>query len=333
MDKPLSKLGVGPMSSEIVESVFRYSHRHGKPLMLIASKNQIDYKGGYVNNWTTKEYARYIAEMKKAYPNAAVYACRDHCGPGFNGEHDLNDVYKTIDADLNEGFDLIHIDFCHFSGSRKNMLQESRQAIEYILKRSPDTLIEVGTDENTGAYLDDVTRIRDEMNYFLDIVPVHFYVVQSGSLIKEINQVGGFHHVFLKEVKETADARHVYLKEHNADYLSKEEITKRKGLIGAVNVAPQYGVLQTQLTLQKCATYGIDASDFLNDVYQSGKWKKWLYRNDASNKYLCSVIAGHYVFANDPYKRLVAEINKHEDFKESVIGEMMKLTGLYLQNL
>ena len=66
-NKPL--LAIGPMSSEIVEAVFYYSNFFRVPLMLIASKNQIDYKGGYVNSWTTKEYMNFIKEMRKTYPS------------------------------------------------------------------------------------------------------------------------------------------------------------------------------------------------------------------------------------------------------------------------
>src|SRR3989338_1438190 len=109
--KITSDLAIGPMSSESVEAVFRYSHFHRKQLMLISSKNQIDWGGGYVNNWTTKKYMDYVGQMKKSYPQADVLICRDHCGPGFNGSHDLRGVYKTIEDDIENGFDLIHMDF------------------------------------------------------------------------------------------------------------------------------------------------------------------------------------------------------------------------------
>jgi tagatose-1,6-bisphosphate aldolase non-catalytic subunit AgaZ/GatZ len=105
--KTISKLGIGPMSEEIIEAAFLYSETNSVPLMLISSKNQIDWDAGYVNNWNTKQYSSYVAEMKKKYPKAQIFVCRDHCGPGFKND-DLTDVYKTIDADLSSGFDLIH---------------------------------------------------------------------------------------------------------------------------------------------------------------------------------------------------------------------------------
>ena len=100
MEKIKSKLGVGPMSSEVIESVFQYSEKNKIQLMLISSKNQIDYNGGYVNNWNTEEYMQFIKKSKEKYPNSEVLICRDHCGPGFNGNFDISDTYNTIKSDI-----------------------------------------------------------------------------------------------------------------------------------------------------------------------------------------------------------------------------------------
>src|SRR3989338_5215802 len=113
-----AKQGIGPMSPEIIEAVYRYSHFHRTELMLIASKNQIDYKKGYVNNWSTQEYAQFLKGMKEKYKNS--------------------DVYSTIETDIKNAFDLIHIDFCHFKGSKEEMFAESKKAIEYCLKLNPN---------------------------------------------------------------------------------------------------------------------------------------------------------------------------------------------------
>ena len=75
-----SKLGIGPMSSEVIEAIFRSSHYLRKELMIIASKNQIDYNGGYVNNWTTNQFMEFIKEIKVKYPHANVKICRDIAG-------------------------------------------------------------------------------------------------------------------------------------------------------------------------------------------------------------------------------------------------------------
>ncbi|MBD3282592.1 MAG: hypothetical protein GF387_03250 [Candidatus Portnoybacteria bacterium] len=331
--KKISKLGIGPMSSEIIEAVFKYSKEKKEPLMLISSKNQIDWDGGYVNNWNTRQYMTYIKKMEDKYRGAKVYMCRDHCGPGFK-KSKLKDTYKTIENDIENGFDLIHIDFSKLKKDYDKILDESKKAIKYIQKKSPETLIEVGTDENTGLLSKNYyNRVKKEMEFFTNFSNIHFFVCQTGSLVKEINQVGKFNKEFIKKIKCLAKKHNLYLKEHNLDYVSKERIKSRKGLIDAVNVAPQLGVIQTNLTITKALLYGIDFSNFLNDSYKSKKWEKWLFKEKSCNKLLCSLIAGHYIFNNKSYKDLYGKINKHEDFRETIIKEIMNNIDLYIKNL
>ena len=326
-----SNLGIGPMSSEIIEAVFRYSNYYRKELMLIASKNQIDHAGGYVNNWTTKEYVNFLREMQKKYPNSSIKICRDHCGPGFNGIYDIEDSYKTIKSDIENGFDLIHIDFCNLKVDKNTKFDESKKAIEYCLKLNPDIALEIGTDENTGANysLPNLAEIEEEINFFTNFCKPEFYVIQTGSLVKEINQVGNFNKSFIETALKILKKKGLKLKEHNADYLPRENISLRKGLVDAMNIAPQLGVIQTQLIINKCLVYGINFDDFLKEAYDGEKWKKWMRDNSKENKLLCSVIAGHYHFTSDKYKKLIEELKKREDIHETIIKNIMDIIDHY----
>lgn len=325
------KLAVGPMSTEIIEAIYRYSHYNRKELMIIASKNQIDYAGGYVNNWTTQEFMNFIKKMKETYLYSNVRICRDHCGPGFNGIDDLQDTYKTIETDIVNGFDLIHIDFCHFKGTKEEKFEESKKAIQYCYELNPRILIEIGTDENAGINFGfiNLQEIEKEIDFFLQFCKPEFYVVQTGSLIKEINQVGNFNSLFMKEISSLLKTKEIKLKEHNADYLSKEEIKKREGIIDAMNIAPQVGVIQTLITLNKCLIYGINFDSFLEEVYMGGKWRKWMNNNTPENKFLCCVIAGHYHFASENYQKLIEKLNEREDIKEAIINRIMEVIEHY----
>lgn len=329
-----SKLAVGPMSSEIIEAVFRYSHYMRTELMLIASKNQIDYNGGYVNNWTTKDFVDYIQEMRRLYENSSVKICRDHCGPGFNGRFDLEDSYKTIQADIKHGFDLIHVDLCHLKADKETKLHETEKAIKYCLNLSPHILIEIGTDENTGANysLPNISEIEEEINFFSRFCRPEFYVLQTGSLVKEINQVGKFNKDFISHVQKLFGERKIKLKEHNADYLSTEEIRMRNGIIDAMNIAPQLGAVQTKFVLHRCLIYGISFDDFIEEIYLGGKWKKWLLNNSAENKFLCAIIAGHYHFSSDAYKKIIEKLEKEENIKEGIINTITEVIEHYHEN-
>jgi len=329
-----AKLALGPMSSEIIEAAFKFSNFYRKQLMLIASKNQIDYSVGYVNNWTTKQYMDFIREMKEKYKNSDIKICRDHCGPGFNGKYELEDTYNTIKADIGNGFDLIHIDFCMHKGGKEEKLIESKKAIQYCLKLNPNISLEIGTDENEGinfsmANLED---LKKEINFFKDFCNPEFYVIQTGSLIKEINQVGNFNKEFVSNVSKILNANNIKLKEHNADYLSVQDIKQRGGIVDAMNIAPQLGVIQTALVLNKCLMYGINFDDFIEETYKKEKWKKWMYKNTPENKFLCAIISGHYNFASDKYKNIIAKIEEKEDIHESIINVIMEVIDHYENN-
>ncbi len=326
-------LGVGPMSSEVVEAVFRFSNYHRKQLMLIASKNQIDYGGGYVNNWKTSEYIDFVKKMKNIYQNSDVKICRDHCGPGFNGNFNLNDVYQTMEDDIKNGFDLMHVDFCRFSGNKEERLVESKKAVEFCLKLNPGISLEIGTDENFGANysLTSTKEINDEVDYFKSFCSPEFYVVQTGTIVKEIKQSGFLNYDFVKRVHELLKENGVKLKEHNADYLKKEDIEKRKGIVDAMNIAPQLGVVQTCVTLSKCLIYGVDFGDFMEEVFKGGKWKKWTENSTFNDKMLCCQVAGHYHFASDAYKRILEKLEQHEDIHESFINQTMDVINHYVQ--
>jgi len=325
-----SNLGLGPMSSEIIEAIFRVSHYQRKELMIIPSKNQIDYNGGYVNNWDTKEFMKFIKEMKEKYPNSEVKICRDHCGPGFNGNFDLEDTYKTIKADIENGFDLIHIDFYHFKGSKEEMLNESKRAIEYCLRLNPNIMLEIGTDENEGINFNlmNINELENEIDFFKSFCNPEFYVVQTGSLVKEINQAGNFNKSFIESISRVLKSRGLKLKEHNADYLSKEDIEIRKDIVDAMNIAPQLGVIQTKIVLTKCLMYGVPFNEFLEEVYNGGKWKKWMHQSNPT-KLLCTLIAGHYHFSSEPYLRIIEELEKRRNIKEDLINSIIEVIEHY----
>src|SRR6266498_4913933 len=202
MNKHRYKLGVGPMSDHIIKTIYSYSHAKQTPLMLIASKSQVDYSSGYVT--TTKELVELCKSLKKLYPSSDVLICRDHCGPGFNGNDSLKDVYKTIDMDIENNFDLIHIDFCHLKKTQGDILIESKRAVEYILRKNQNMKIEIGTESNGGEDFLNIQKVEKEMAYFSSFCLPTYFVCQTGSLTKEINQVGNFSKSYVKKLSSLA---------------------------------------------------------------------------------------------------------------------------------
>ena len=273
--------------------------------------------------------------MQMKYTNAKVKICRDHCGPGFNGKQNINDVYKTIDSDIENDFDLIHIDFSKTKKNYKQILKLSKEAILYIKKIKPKVEIEIGTDENFAQKLSSINikEFLDEMDYFLEFMDPEYFVVPTGSLVMEDKQFGFFNHKFIKSVYQRIKNRPILLKEHNADYLNSESIKLRKEFISALNIAPQFGVFQTKFVIDECVKFGIDTTNFLNKCYESKKWEKWLLNSDSKDVYKCSILAGHYNFQDKSYKIIMDSLNKiHGTFNKKIVDAHYEIIDHYVEN-
>jgi len=327
-----SNLAIGAISYEIVESVFKYSQEHNIQLMLICSRNQIDFSDGYFLK--TQEYNKFISKMRKAYPIADVVLCRDHCGLGFKDgiEDSINLVKETILCDLLCGFDLIHLDVSRMTGSHLSILKELEKLIEFSRSQKDKVLFEVGTDENEKYDALDLNQVRREVDYISNFCEPEFYVARTGSLVKENRNVGKFN-TKTALVSAILHENNIKFKEHNADYLTSSEISKRENIIDAMNIAPQLGIIQTNCLLSQACVYGIDCTDLENHVYDSRKWEKWLYTNTASNKNLCVQIATHYYYNAKEYVDIMNKLSEHVNIREHTISELTKVIDHYTKAL
>ena len=112
-------LGVGPMSINCVDASIELANEHNVPILLIASRRQIDseeFGGGYVNNWTIPDFARYVINHDK---KGKILLARDHGGPwqgskekdaGLSLRRAMESAKSSYRADLESGFQVLHID-------------------------------------------------------------------------------------------------------------------------------------------------------------------------------------------------------------------------------
>jgi tagatose-1,6-bisphosphate aldolase non-catalytic subunit AgaZ/GatZ len=321
------KLGFGPMSPLIVDILAGYAVKHERPMMIIASRNQIDADGGYV--MTTPELARQL----ESYPRGHIKLCRDHCGPYFlDSEKDLTLIKaveatkKTIATDIANGFDLIHIDTSRW----KDPYTIADELFNYALKLNPDIRFEFGTEENVGVAAG-VKRFKKDVEFVKKYPNVDFVVAQTGSLTYEDRQYGKFDAERVAELVKYAESAGVKLKEHNADYLTPDEIQLRRTTgVHAVNIAPQLGVIQTRTLLHLAMMCTEDSQEFRQAVLASNKWTKWTKSKSADIRVL---VAGHYCFNTDAYHDLVGRINRKHNFEETVKTNIEKCLDLYYTNL
>lgn len=321
------KLGFGPMSWLINEALAKYASDNQRPLMFIASRNQVDANSGYV--MTTKELANQLNPLRSPY----MMLCRDHCGPYFldvEKNLSLRDAVeatkKTIAGDIENGFDLIHID----TSRCDDPYHVADELFNFCLKLNPNIKFEFGTEENVGVAAG-IKKYQDDVHFASQFPNMEFVVAQTGSLTMEDRQVGSFDVAMVKKLVGYANQAGVKLKEHNADYLTGEQIALRKQAgVHACNIAPQLGVIQTRTILGLSNYFGIDNTEYKQTVLNSGKWKKWIIDGNDDVKVL---VAGHYCFNTDVYKQLESDIAKLCNVKLAVENNLKECLDSYYTNL
>jgi len=323
------RLGVGPMSDDINRIINEYAKENN--IMVVASRNQVDYKDGYVCK---------TAELPSYFTNAGTMLCRDHCGPYFK-DLDKNksigaameECFRTIDADIDAGFDLIHVDVSRIP---EKQLDYARTLIEYILKKSPGMKLEFGSENNTGHDLvPSASRLEEQLEFIKEYKDnIIFFVTQTGSFTQH-TQVGNFDVVANSSIVEKVHNAGFRFKEHNADYLSRPEVELRKlAKVDAMNIAPQLGAVQTSISRKLSATTsGVTKEwhDFAQMVYSNNLWQKWmpLGMNDPE---MAVQVSGHYFFDTAQYQAVLSAIDGYT-FRYMLRAELFSIFNCYHQGL
>ena len=325
-------LGVGPMSENCVDATIELSNEFNTVLMLIASRRQIDaaeFGGGYVNNWSTDQYAEYVIERDK---KGKILLARDHGGPwqselektqNLSLRNAIDSAKRSYKADIDAGFQIIHIDpsiDIHGTPSRDEILDRIFELYEYCWnyaqKNGKEIIFEIGTEEQSGS-----TNTQEELDYTLQKINQFcnnnqlpkptFVVIQTGTRVMEMRNVGSFDtplrvkdelpaEIQVPKMIQVCNDHGIFMKEHNADYLSNEALYWHPRLgIHAANVAPEFGVAESRELVNCLEKTGLKelADEFLALAYSSRKWEKWMIKDSNATDRDRALIAGHYVFS------------------------------------
>lgn len=338
-------LGVGPMSLNVVDSSIELSNFYNIPIMLIASRRQIDIKelgSGYVEGWSTKQFADYV---KKKDRKKNIILCRDHGGPWQNQNEiklklstrkAMESAKKSYHQDIYNDFQIIHID-PSISSVKKNSTNDILNLIYELYefchqtskKYKKEILFELGTEEQNKGF-----NTIDELSYWIDKIksfckknkiPDPFFIVsQTGTKVMELKNIGSFDddirqknqlpaEIQIPKIIKWASENNVYLKEHNADYLSNDALKWHPRLgIHASNVAPEFATAETNHLLYLLKYYNLkkERDLFIEISVKSQKWKKWMMSDNKnkSDEYKAR-ISGHYVFNNNEIKEIKNKLN------------------------
>ena len=371
--KKSTALGIGPMSINCVDAVCELSNEYNLPLMLIASRRQIDSKelgGGYVNNWSTEEFSNYVMAND---PKKLVILSRDHGGPWqnnfelenkYNLEEAMASAKKSYSVDIASGFKIIHIDPSIDPFHEINtdlVLERIYELYDFCFQEAErynkEIIFEIGTEEQSGS-----TNTPEELEYTVEKIKIFceknkfpkpsFVVIQSGTRVVEMRNVGSFDsdirvknelasEIQVPRMIEICEKNGIWMKAHNTDYVSNEGLKSHPKLgIHAVNIAPEFGVIETRALIEAFTHSAMykERDDFLDMSYNSRKWEKWMVNDTKASDFDRSVISGHYVFSKkecvELIDRLSFELAKREINLHAYLREKVKQGIMrYVKNL
>ena len=330
--RPCTLIGVGPMSQNCVDVSIDLSNQHNIPIMLIASRRQIDseeFGGGYVNSWDTHSFANYVKAKDK---KGKVLLARDHGGPWQNNlevsknltlKLAMESAKRSYEEDIKSGFQLIHIDpsiDIHHQPTVEEILERIYELYQFCWETSKkykkEILFEIGTEEQSGS-----TNAQEELEFTLNEIEKFcstnkmpkptFVVIQTGTKVMEMRNVGSFDspvrvlneipsEIQVPKMIEICNKHSIYMKEHNTDYLTNEALKVHPRLgIHSANVAPEFGVHESKTFLEILEKHKMKdlSKRFIQIALESKKWEKWMIKKSQATNREKALISGHYIFA------------------------------------
>jgi len=349
--KQCTVLGIGPMSKNCVDVVIELVNTYDIPLMLIASRRQIESAelgGGYVNNWSTEEFSEYIEQNDR---NQNIILCRDHGGPYQNENENkennsfneiMENAKKSFSVDIQSNFQIIHID------PTENLISDLTQ--DEMLNRIYDLykfcysiankynkkiFVEISLGKEDGGISNfseikyGIKKIKEFCNNKKLPLPL-FMVIKTGNHVLETRNIGILEDIVdgkgleeegeIKKMIKFCNKENIMIKEHNGDYLTEHTLRYHPKIgIHGINVAPEFGVVETKAILSWLEKNHLDGfkDKFLEISYNSKKWEKWIMPNSTTTKNDKAIISGHYVFSSPEFKILKNEILEKIDDKNA----------------
>jgi hypothetical protein len=359
--KNCTHLGVGPMSKNCVDAAIELAHEHEVPLMLIASRRQVEcleLGGGYANNWDTFSFAEYV---RKNDPKGTILLARDHGGPWqhpmetqlFSLVEDAMESAKlSYLRDIEAGFQILHIDPVIGIGSAPVTLEWVMDKVFELYAYCMDVaralgreiIIELGTEEQQEQPLDDPRNLAKLLDGVIEFCDLHgyerpaFMVVQTGTKVMARRNVGVFPSraediaAYLSknriaELVRICEERQVMLKQHNTDYLSDASLCFHPQVgVHAANVAPEFGVAETLELFRLFDQEGMkDAVDkFIKVCVQSGKWEKWMIPGEEETDREKAIICGHYLFTDERVVAIKTKLSERLAERGVALDDLLK---------
>ena len=309
------KYFIGPMTKNVVDSILEFSEETNNVIGFIPSRRQVEWDGGYVNNWTTKQFAEYV--------NDRLPIKRDHSGPGQGYTDD--DGFESLKEDC-KYLDYIHIDPWKKYPKYDDGLDWTVKMIEFCYELNPNIQYEIGTEQAIREFdadeLDDFVNDVNKRLPFQIFKKITHLVIQSGTSLKGNVNTGEYDSERLTEMVDVASKWGLISKEHNGDYIPVELIKEKMSLgLDSINIAPEFGLIETISYIES----NIDIDKFWKICYDSKRWVKWVDDSfdPINQKEDLIKICGHYVLSHPDFISIKPDID--DVIKQNVKKKLYEL--------
>jgi len=320
------KYFIGPVTKNTIDTVIDFVNKTNYEFIFIPSRRQIEFDGGYVNNFTTFEFINYV----KSKTNKILFE-RDHSGPG-QGKND-DDGFKSLEIDCNY-FDIIHIDPWKKYPNYNDALEWTIKMIEFCYNINPNIYYEIGTEEgirpiNSEELNNFVSDIKNKLKYEI-FNKIKYLVIQCGTKLLEQNNIGIYDSDKLKDMIDICNKYNLISKEHNGDWIDIDTIKSKQEIgLKCLNIAPEFGEIESSVIINK---FNKEDLDFFYEIcYNSNTWKKWV-SNDfipSENKEKLIKICGHYNFMNKDFLTIKNKYhNIDKDICTIIENKLIKLVSI-----
>ena len=188
--------------------------------------------------------------------------------------------------------------------------------INFCYSENPNIEYEVGTEQSIRHFeTDQIDLFLNDLKNKLqpDIFnQIKYVVIQSGTSLKENTNTGDYDSVRLTQMIEVVKKYGKLTKEHNGDYLPIKLIKEKFSLgLDAINIAPEFGQIETKIYLDKIKKEKPELLGKLFKIcYISNRWKKWVDKDfiPEENQEQLINICGHYVLSNNAF---LYDIKRH----------------------
>ena len=318
------------MSKNVVDACVDFTNSHDVGLILIPSRRQVEWTGGYSNNWTTQSFAHYVRNRAN---DESVLIMRDHGGPGQGSANDDGLTSFAVDC---AHMDLIHIDPWKTALSFSDGCRLTKRLIEHCHGINPEIGYEIGTEEAIFPYGAD--QLRELVRFLRNSLTakqfgqIRFAVIQSGTSLKGNTNTGSYDQSRLSDMVAVCAEHGLLSREHNGDYLPSALFQEKFSLgLNAVNIAPEFGQIETQTYLSAMGSDQNLLDSFHEICFNSGKWRKWFDSAKIPSKDEITNACGHYVISHPEFTervktRLPANID--EMVQSNLTRKLKELYGI-----